>query len=278
MSLISYYAVIPSWVLSHSSLSPSEKLMCALISAMSQKNGYCFATNEALATALSVSESSVKHVLANLETANVIAIHNKKTKKAGNRHIWLMFAERIEEDKEIKDAPELPRNEIEDAFDRFYEVYPRKEKKILALKMFKSKKIFKRIDELVNAAKRYASTMSETDKQFIMLPATFLNNQIWEEHISAVEEGKKISNGAALSVDPFDSFLSKCSVLSQELFNSAQAGELPRLEEDRSWDISRFDDKELSVITAVGFVNIMRNISDGEFINHEIKPAWESIG
>lgn len=248
--------------------------MCALISAMSQKNGYCFATNDALATALSVSESSVKYVLANLETANIIAIHNKKTKKAGNRHIRLVFAERIEEDEEIKETPELPRNEVEDAFNRFYEVYPRKEKKILALKMFKSKKIFKRIDELVNAAKRYASTMSETDKQFIMLPATFLNNQIWEEHISAVEEGKKISNGAALSVDPFDIIVDKLSVISKELFNSLGVDGVNAAE----LSAYVFDEKEKVFIeSAGGFVVVLRNALGGDF-KAMYRPVWESIG
>lgn len=274
MSSISYYAVIPSWVLSHISLSPSEKLMCALISAMSQKNGYCFATNEALAKALSVSESSVKHVLSNLETANVIAIHNKKTKKAGNRQIRLVFAERIEEDEEIQETPELPRNEIEDAFDRFYEVYPRKEQKISALKMFKSKKLHKKIKDLIAAAKVYAEKKSETDKQYILLPSSFLNNKVWEEYIYEAEEVKKISNGAAVPVDPFDVIIDKLSVIAKKLFNSlgvdgVNAAELSAYE---------FDEKEKVFIeSAGGFVVVLRNALGGDF-KAMYRPVWESVG
>lgn len=278
MSSISYYAVIPSWVLSHSKLSASEKLMCALISAMSQKSGYCFATNDALAIALNVTESSVKYVLQKLEASNIIAIHNKKTKKAGNRQIRLVFAERIEEGEDAQEAPELARDEIADAFDRFYEVYPRKEHRIPALKMFKSKKLHKKINDLVAAAKVYAEKKSETDKQFILLPASFLNNQVWEEYVYATEEGKKNSNGAAAPVDPFESFIAKCRVYSDELFNQGGPAKLAAMDKDGSWDMDRFDAKEFSVINTIGFAKVMMHIIEGGFVADEIKPVWKSLG
>lgn len=185
--------------------------MCAVLSSMSHKNGFCFATNEALTEALGSTESSVKHTLSQLEKANVISITNKKTKKAGNRQIRLIFAERIEEmGAAQEEQTQMPRDEIADAFDRFYEVYPRKRDKGPALKMFRSKKLQNRIGDLIRATKNYASSVADTDKQFIKLPATFLNNQVWEEYLMAEEECKKISN-AAVDRDPvFDAFYERC--------------------------------------------------------------------
>ncbi|HZF69911.1 hypothetical protein [Sulfuricurvum sp.] len=268
---VSYYATVPSWVLSHATLSYAEKLMCALLSAMSQQNGYCFATNEALANALATSEGSIKYILGNLDKAGVIAIHNKKTKKAGNRQIRLIFTEMISSIPESTSQTDLPKNEIEDAFNRFYELYPRKEKKVFALKMFKSKKIYKRTEELLQATKNYVTEMSNTDRQFIMLPSTFLDNQIWEEKIGT-EEAKKISNGAAEeSSDPFDVFVKRLSNISSDAFNRG-AG----LNGVDITDHTFTAKEEQFIESAGGFKAILVRVMDGDFAT-EFRPVWESI-
>lgn len=281
MSPMSYYSTIPSWILSNQALSYGDKLVCALLSGMSQKNGYCFATNDALASALGISNGAVLKMLQKLDEMNIISIHNKKTKKAGNRQIRLVFAERIEEDDETEQAPDLPRNEIEDAFDRFYEVYPRKEKKVLALKMFKSKNLHKQIGDVVAATKNYASKMSDTDKQFIMLPATFLNNQIWEEHIGGAEEAKKIGSGAAkVSSDPIFDLVQKCMRLKSDWFdtlvyekNSSQMSAADVVEDG----ISYFSDIEINVINEIGFKLMLRECTDGDFVVSSVVPVWERL-
>ena len=45
---IGYFAVIPATVLFNNSLKPNEKLLYALITALSNKEGYCFASNKYL--------------------------------------------------------------------------------------------------------------------------------------------------------------------------------------------------------------------------------------
>jgi len=46
---ISYYAVIPATVLFNERLKANEKLLYAVITALSNKEGYCYASNKYLA-------------------------------------------------------------------------------------------------------------------------------------------------------------------------------------------------------------------------------------
>ncbi len=135
----------------------------------------------------------------------------------------------------------------------------------------------KHFNEIMFGLNHYIADLAEKSWQEPKMASAWLNAKRWCDY-EGKGEPKKISNGAAAPLDPFESFRAKCSVLSDELFNSAQANNLTKMEEDGSWDTARFDEKELSIITAVGFANIMRNISDGGFVAHEIKPVWESVG
>lgn len=281
MSGMYYYSIMPSWILSNQSLSYGDKLICGLLRGLSQKNGYCFATNDALSSALGTSNGAVLKMLQKLEKMNIISIHNKRTKKAGNRQIRLLFAERIEEETEMEKAPELSRDEIEDVFDRFYEVYPRKEKKVLALKMFKSKNLHKQIMNVVAATKNYALKMSDTDKQFIMLPATFLNNKIWEEYVDIAEEASKIGSGAAkVSGDPILDFVRKCMRLKSEWFDAAvydrnvanaNAGDV--FEDGENY----FSDLEISVLNEIGLKVMLDDCTDGDFVVRNVIPVWDRL-
>lgn len=276
MAQVSYYATIPSWVLSHKTLSYGEKVMCALLSAMSQRDGYCFASNEALAEALGTSEGAVIKILTRLDEANVITIAKKKTKKSGNRQIRLVFAENLGTSTEDNDGKKFANGAADqnpnDPFDRFYEIYPRKEKKIPAQKMFKSKKLHSRIDDLLRATKNYARKVSDTDQQFIMLPSTFLNNQIWEEYIGK-EEPQKFANGAAAeeSADPFDTFVNRMEVLAREIFNSGYEFD------DSYMDRYIFSEHEKKFMeSAGGFAVVLKVVLDGDF-KKEYRSMWDVI-
>ena len=51
---IGYFAVIPATVLFNNELKPNEKLLYALITALSNKEGYCYASNKYLGEKLGV--------------------------------------------------------------------------------------------------------------------------------------------------------------------------------------------------------------------------------
>lgn len=68
----SYYAIIPAFIRYDNRLLPSEKLLYGEITALSNKCGYCFATNGYFANLYSVSNRSITNWVAKLEKCNYI--------------------------------------------------------------------------------------------------------------------------------------------------------------------------------------------------------------
>lgn len=192
----------------------------------------------------------------------------------------LPIAENVEDVE--SDESEKGTDSIDIKFNRFYSLYPRKEKREVALKTFKSKKLYQRIEELVIAVNRYVLEKSDTEKQFLMLPATFLNNKIWEEYVSvSAEEAKKIGSGAAkVSNDPIFDLVQKCMRLKSEWFdtlvyekNSSQMSAADVVEDG----ISYFSDIEINVINEIGFKLMLRECTDGDFVVSSVVPVWERL-
>lgn len=59
MENTSGYSIIPTRILSSTVLTPNEKLLIANITTLTEKEGYCFATNKAISTLIGVSESTI---------------------------------------------------------------------------------------------------------------------------------------------------------------------------------------------------------------------------
>lgn len=277
MDQMSYYATVPAWMLSME-MPSAEKLMCVLLSALSQRDGFCFATNAFIGNALGISEGAVKNILRRLNDIGIIKIVNKKTKVAGNRKIYLQFVEtnmcpvaNVTEETRIS-STNSGIDSIDAAFDKFYTIYPRKEKKVLALKMFKSKKLYGRIDDLIQATKNYSVKNIETDVKFIMLPVTFLNNEIWEENITA-NDLKKNSNGAVVVKTGFDAFVVKSQKLASDLHDNNKSNQLDGMSAD---DMEQFTAKEKQIIREIGFKKFIQNCQDGDYMM-KIKPIWEAM-
>jgi len=273
---MNYYTTIPSWILSKK-IPPSEKLMCVLLSALSQKDGFCYANNKYLAESLGTSEGAVIKIINRLSSIDMIAIINKKTKIIGNRKIYLKFVEINESDKtsnddDQNDIGDLSEDPIESKFDLFYNLYPRREKRVLALKMFKSKKLHNRIDDLLSATKRYIAEKEGTEVKFLMLPATFLNNEIWEEYVGS--GNKKISNAAGAEDDQFEAFV---RVLRKFIVSV----------EGMSWDdISDHCDEaqlfdngsaEQRALSEYGGLKWAYQHSDSDDFKSDLYAAWESV-
>lgn len=71
---IGYFAVIPATVLFNNSLKPNEKLLYALITALSNKEGYCYASNKYLGEKLGVDPKTITSWLADLRKYNYIMV------------------------------------------------------------------------------------------------------------------------------------------------------------------------------------------------------------
>lgn len=71
---IGYYAVIPATVLFNNELKPNEKLLYAIITALSNKEGFCYASNKYLGDKLGADPKTVSRWIANLRKYNYLII------------------------------------------------------------------------------------------------------------------------------------------------------------------------------------------------------------
>lgn len=71
---IGYYAVIPATVLFNNELKPNEKLLYAIITALSNKEGFCYASNKYLGDKLGADPKTVSRWIANLRKYNYLVI------------------------------------------------------------------------------------------------------------------------------------------------------------------------------------------------------------
>lgn len=78
---ISYYAVIPATIRYDNRLKANEKLLYGEITALSNKNGYCYAQNRYFANLYKVNNETVSRWLSNLQKYGYIAIEIQRTEK-----------------------------------------------------------------------------------------------------------------------------------------------------------------------------------------------------
>ncbi|MCB1595740.1 MAG: helix-turn-helix domain-containing protein [Xanthomonadales bacterium] len=93
----SYYAVITADVRYNHNLKPNEKLLFAEITALTQKNGYCHASNRYFAELYNVSNETVSRWISNLKKENFIdvIIERNDKKEVIKRYITLLTKKSI---------------------------------------------------------------------------------------------------------------------------------------------------------------------------------------
>ena len=86
---IGYFAVIPATVLFNNELKPNEKLLYALITALSNKEGYCYASNKYLGEKLGAKivlkalEEPAKQIAINSGLEPAVIVEKVKNEKEG---------------------------------------------------------------------------------------------------------------------------------------------------------------------------------------------------
>ena len=96
-------------------------------------------------------------------------------------------------------------------FEQFYNAYPRKVGRYTAEKSFKRLSSKER-EEAYSGLKTYLKywKASETEKQFIMHPSTFINQKRWEDEIEIPKEKQEFKRYATGRV--FIAYCDKCKV------------------------------------------------------------------
>lgn len=67
-----YYINIPSKVLHNKNLKPNSKILYGEIARLSQKDGYCYASNKYLGELLDIKEKSVSRLLKELKESGLV--------------------------------------------------------------------------------------------------------------------------------------------------------------------------------------------------------------
>lgn len=88
---VGYYSIIPATVLYNKELKANEKLLYAIITSLSNKEGYCFATNKYLAEKLDVNPKTISSWISDLKDRNFIIVEliRNENKQIVQRKIYI---------------------------------------------------------------------------------------------------------------------------------------------------------------------------------------------
>ena len=88
---VGYYSIIPATILYNKELKANEKLLYAIITSLSNKEGYCFATNKYLAEKLGVNHKSISSWISDLQKRKFIIVEQirNENKQIIKRKIYI---------------------------------------------------------------------------------------------------------------------------------------------------------------------------------------------
>jgi len=201
-----YIAIITADVLQDKRLSSSEKIFYAEITRLSNKKGYCWASNKHFSESLNVKRSTVSAWVNKLERCKYIKVkHIRDGKQIIERHIYPVINSNVATDfdyggvvrksegggqkigigwsenpKDISkhDKQTLNTEYILHHFDEFWDLYDKKvERKKCERKWKKLSK--DDIESILQFVPIYKESVSS--KQYQKNPFTFLNSRIWED-------------------------------------------------------------------------------------------------
>lgn len=215
-----YYAIIPASVRYDTRLSFGEKVMYGEITALSQKDGYCFASNAYFADLYQLTKSTISRWVSNLQDCGYVKVDLVKDSKGAiemrriiinaNLDLYAKLSIGYTQNPQegmcknrkgnitsinttrVNNTPISPKgdctSDINDLFDRFWRAYPKRKAKESALKAFKKIKPDEPLlMDMLNAIARQLDMhdWKKSNGQYIPYPATWLNQHRWEDEDSA---------------------------------------------------------------------------------------------
>lgn len=157
--------------------------------------------------------SETRRKAAKTRYSDPVQLQSKSTANAGHLHTQSQSQSQIEDTslRSVSSAPakavarqRKPKDESEHpAFQEFYEKYPRREGRRTAARAFKAALARGSPEAIMAGSARYAVATLGSERQFVKLPATWLNGDHWKDEIT---EGTA-SNGHARKPTAHDNFL-----------------------------------------------------------------------
>lgn len=219
----SYIAIISADVRYDSSLTPNAKLLYGEITALSNVKGYCFATNKYFASLYNVSERTITEWVSKLEEKGYISVKVdtiryedgtvKKERRISINHIELLKQNHVEvlRENHVEEnfsynninyfnnnmviSKEIKKNELENLFEEFWKLYPKKIKKKdskrIFLKVCKNietyELIIKGLNEHLNS-----DSWNKDNGKYIPYPSTWLNGERWNDEVISKQQKKEV--------------------------------------------------------------------------------------
>ncbi|HCW7339535.1 TPA: helix-turn-helix domain-containing protein [Staphylococcus aureus] len=195
----SYYSVITANVRYDNRLTDSEKLLFAEITSLSNKRGYCTASNGYFATLYSVVKETISRRISNLTKFGYLKIEIiKEGNEVKQRKMYPLTQSSIPIDAKINtpiDAnvkenntsinitrlnnTSINNNSATDVtheqFEEWWKLYDKKKDKKMSFTKFKSCLKKHSFEQIMQGTREYLKTI--TDKQYQKYPKTFLTNE-----------------------------------------------------------------------------------------------------
>ena len=198
-----YYAIIPAEVRYNKSLKDKAKLLYGEIVALSDKNGYCYASNRYFADLYEITLTTVSLLIKNLVDNGYIEseiIYKEGTKEILNRYLKIVkggYLKNIKEGylKKIKDNNTSINNtsinikEYKEKFEELWKMYPNKKGKENAYKSFiKAIKDGTDIEIIKQGIEKYNDYIKnkKIEEKYIKHGSTWFNQKCWEDDYTII--------------------------------------------------------------------------------------------
>lgn len=213
---LSYYAVVPAQVLTSQAISDKSKLVYGVLASLAREDGYCWASNKALAAIMGCGERTISRAIAELTDVGELIVqdvgngdrvgnHERRiyTRETAVRSLAKIgspasFGEasldkngeavfnRIDNNKPKK-SPHTPPADFDEEFAQFWKLYPKKRDRDKALKAWRKlnpdNELFCQIMIALNAQIRSAQWQRDGG-QYIPYPSTWINGKRWEDEVT----------------------------------------------------------------------------------------------
>ena len=216
----SYFAILTADVRYDKTLKPLARLLYAEITALCNKEGYCWAGNQYFADLYEVDKNTVSGWIGQLKTRGYITVqleYKEGTKQILNRYIRINgegihkiidtslqkngypINEIIEVNKTINNTFNNTVNN-KDYFSQFWDFYPRKAGKESARKAWEKLQPNEELMALIanNIKERIdKGEWRKDNKSYILHASTFLNQKRWEDEVLEKQHEKSKSTDTA---------------------------------------------------------------------------------
>lgn len=199
----SYYAIIPASIRYDKMLTPNAKLLYGEITALCNKEGYCWASNGYFANLYEVSNQAISKWINQLEKQGYVSIeYTRKGKEIVKRKVsitGLQVSTKADEgiNKSLRRYQQKLKENItlnstvnntlsSESFTRFWKAYPKKKSKGDAEKAWSKvdASLLTDILEAIDNQKRSEQWTKDGGK-YIPYPATWLRAKGWEDEVES---------------------------------------------------------------------------------------------